>query len=161
MSKKKKRERKINWTSPKLKLCVHLFVCIINKVKRQPTEGNTVNSHYSQQLCFIKSPQILNIASRVKILGSSGHKFHQSINTYALFYVFLLVCVCVCAQLCHLSVAPWTVGRQAPLPGEFSRQEYWSRLPFPTLGDLPNPGIDLAPLLSLALASGSFTTCAT
>ena len=34
------------------------------------------------------------------------------------------------------------VARQAPLPLEFSRKEYWSGLPFPTPGDLPNPGIE-------------------
>ena len=36
----------------------------------------------------------------------------------------------------------WTVAHQAPLPTEFSRQEYWSGLPFPSLGDLPDPGIE-------------------
>ena len=40
------------------------------------------------------------------------------------------------------SVTPWTVGHQAPLSMGFSRQEYWSGLPFPTPGDLPNPGIE-------------------
>ena len=39
------------------------------------------------------------------------------------------------------SATPWTVARQAPLSVRFSRQEYWSGLPFPSLGDLPNPGI--------------------
>ena len=39
------------------------------------------------------------------------------------------------------SVTPWTVARQAPLPVGFSRQEYWSGLPCPPPGDLPNPGI--------------------
>ena len=38
-------------------------------------------------------------------------------------------------------MTPWTVGHQAPLSLEFSRQEYWSGLPFPSPGDLPNPGI--------------------
>ena len=37
--------------------------------------------------------------------------------------------------------APWTVSYQAPLSMGFSRQEYWSGLPFPFPGDLPNPGI--------------------
>ena len=37
---------------------------------------------------------------------------------------------------------PWTVVRQASLPMEFSRQEYWRGLPFPSPGDLPNPGIE-------------------
>ena len=39
-------------------------------------------------------------------------------------------------------MAPWTVAYQAPPSMELSRQEYWSRLPFPTPGDLPNPGIE-------------------
>ena len=41
------------------------------------------------------------------------------------------------------SVTPWTVARQTPLSMEFSRQEYWSELPFPSPGDLPDPGIEL------------------
>jgi len=36
---------------------------------------------------------------------------------------------------------PWTVAHQAPLSMEFSRQEYWSGLPFPPPGDFPDPGI--------------------
>ena len=54
-------------------------------------------------------------------------------------------------------VTPWTVAHQAPLSMGFPRQEYWSGLPFPTLGDLPNPGIKLTSLASLALAGGFFT----
>ena len=42
-----------------------------------------------------------------------------------------------CSTLCD----PWTVACQAPLSMEFSRQEYWSGYPFPSLGNLPNPGI--------------------
>ena len=42
----------------------------------------------------------------------------------------------------QLFATPWTVAHQAPLSMEFSRQEYWSRLPFPSPGDLPNPGIE-------------------
>ena len=40
------------------------------------------------------------------------------------------------------SAAPWTVDRQAPLSVGFTKQEYWSGLPFPPPGDLPNPGIE-------------------
>ena len=39
------------------------------------------------------------------------------------------------------SATPWTVAHQAPLSMELSRLEYWSGLPLPTPGDLPNPGI--------------------
>ena len=44
-------------------------------------------------------------------------------------------------QLFWLFVAPWTVTHQSPLSLAFPRQEYWSGLPFPFPGDLPNPGI--------------------
>ena len=42
----------------------------------------------------------------------------------------------------RLFATPWTVAYKAPLSLEFSRQEYWSRLPFPSPGDLPHPGIE-------------------
>ena len=42
----------------------------------------------------------------------------------------------------QLFETPWTVARQAPPFMGFSRQEYWSGLPFPSPGDLPNPGIE-------------------
>ena len=42
----------------------------------------------------------------------------------------------------RLFVTLWTVAHQAPLSMEFSRQEYWSGLPFPSPGDLPDPGIE-------------------
>ena len=44
------------------------------------------------------------------------------------------------------SATPWTVAHQAPLSMGFSRQESWSGLPFPSLGDLPDPGIEPGPL---------------
>ena len=40
---------------------------------------------------------------------------------------------------------PWTVARQVPLSMGVFRQEYWSGLPFPSSGDLPNPGIEPMP----------------
>ena len=55
-------------------------------------------------------------------------------------------------QLCE---TPWTVAHQAPLSTEFSRQEHWSGLSFPTPGDLPVPGVEPA---SPALAGAFFTT---
>ena len=50
---------------------------------------------------------------------------------------------------------PWSVDRQVPLFMGFPRQEYWSGLPFPSPGVLPDPGIELT---SPALAGGFFTT---
>ena len=51
----------------------------------------------------------------------------------------------------------WNVAHQAPLSLEFSRQEYWSSLPFPPPGDLPYPGIEVASPTSPALADGFLT----
>ena len=71
--------------------------------------------------------------------------------------------VCMLSHFSHfrLCVTLWTVARQAPLSMEFSRQEYWSRLPCPPPGDLPNPGIEPTALMSPALSGGFFTTGAT
>ena len=68
------------------------------------------------------------------------------------------MCMLSCVQLC---VTLWTVARQASLSMGFSRQEYWSGLPCPLPGDLPNSGIEAAALVSPALAGGFFTTSAT
>ena len=54
----------------------------------------------------------------------------------------------------QLFVTPWTAARQAPLSMGLPRQEYWSGLPFLSLGDLPDPGIEPT---SPALAGGFFT----
>ena len=54
-----------------------------------------------------------------------------------------------------------TVAHQAPLSMGFSRQEYWSGLPFSSPGDLPNPGIKPTSLMFPALAGGIFTTSST
>ena len=48
--------------------------------------------------------------------------------------------VCVSCSVMFNSVTPWTIGHQAPLSMECSRQEYWSGLQFPSLRDLPHPG---------------------
>ena len=63
-------------------------------------------------------------------------------------------------QLC-LSATPWTIACWAPLSMGFSRQEFWSGLPFPSPGDLPDPGIEPMSPMSPAWASGFFTTSAT
>ena len=60
-------------------------------------------------------------------------------------YAYTHTRVCVCAQLSshvQLFATPWTIALQAPPPMGFSRLEYWSGLPFPSPGDLPNPGIE-------------------
>ena len=54
------------------------------------------------------------------------------------------MCACVLSRfsLVQLFVTPWTVAFQPPLSTAFSRQEYWSGLPLPPPGDLPDPGLE-------------------
>ena len=61
----------------------------------------------------------------------------------------------------QLFSTPWTVGHQAALSMGFPKQEYWSGLPGPPPGDLPDPGIEPMGLTSPALADRFFTPSAT
>ena len=66
------------------------------------------------------------------------------------------VCFCfLVAKSCPTLATPWTVARQAPLSMGVPRQEYWSGLPFPSPGDLPDPAIEPG---SPALQANSLVT---
>ena len=97
------------------------------------------------------------VTLRPSDLLNCGLKFSQVTLCDIIWLVFL----CLYRQCCdvlsyvRLSVTPWTVARQAPLSTGFSRQEYWSGLPFPPPGDLPHPGIEAASPASPAWAVGS------
>ena len=69
--------------------------------------------------------------------------------------------VCVCAQSYLTLCGTWTVTCQAPLPMEISSQEYCSEFPFPSPGDLLNPGIEPTSHTSPITAGRFFTTSAT
>ena len=70
-------------------------------------------------------------------------------------------CVRVCpATQSYLTLTPWTVALQDPLFMGFSRQKYWSGLPFPTPWDLPDPGIESVSLAPPELAGRFFNHCA-
>ena len=73
----------------------------------------------------------------------------------ALFSSTLTVCMLSCVQLFE---TPWTVACQALLSMGFSRQENWSGFPFPSPGDLPDPGIEPASPASSILAGRLFRT---
>ena len=72
--------------------------------------------------------------------------FQSILSILALNYIFIklsasCVCVCVCAQSHPACCDSQDYSTQVPLCMEFSRQEYWSGLPFPSSGNLPDPGI--------------------
>ena len=99
------------------------------------------------------------------LVASKYHTNSYSHNHYYYDFYFhafaMCVCVCVCMCVCvsHSvvsdSVAPQTVAWHTPLSMGFSRQEYWSELPFPSAGDLPDSGVKLR---SPALQADSLLT---
>ena len=83
---------------------------------------------------------------REKWLSSYKAEFHRKSITSTFFHQRICKKVGrvdeLVATLSLTLATPWTVDCQAPLSMEFSRQEYWSELPFPSPGDLPDPGIE-------------------
>ena len=61
-----------------------------------------------------------------------------NLNTHMHIHMCIHTQTLSCVQL---FATPWIIACQAPLPMGFSRQKYWSGLPFPSPGDLPDPGI--------------------
>ena len=90
-------------------------------------------------------------SEEVQLICCSGS---QTWGTASLLFTGLL---CMCAQSCLTLCDPIDHGCRAPLSMEFSRQEYWSGLPFPSPGDLPDPGVKPESLVSPGLAGGFFT----
>ena len=100
----------------------------------------------SSQKSFLLEPNqgfSINISVYCRL---SNH--HSEESDQYLFYGLV-------TKSCPTLATPWTVVRQAALSMGFSRQEYWSGLPFPSPGDLPNPGIEPR---SLALQADSLLT---
>ena len=94
--------------------------------------------------------------------GSSQPRDHTHVSCIAFFSFYRADCVCVLDPLVMSdSVTPWTEACQAPLSMWFPRQEYWNRLPFPSPGGLPDPGIKPVSLMSPALVGGFFSTSTT
>ena len=77
-----------------------------------------------------------------------------SFNFIAVLFITLLLLSCV-----RLFATPWTVALQTPLFMGFSKQEFWSGLPFPSPGDLANPGSHPRVLHLLPWQAGSLPLC--
>ena len=104
-------------------------------------------------------------STELKMLGAKKPRLCDAWQIPAISVITACV-VCVCVCVCRLSrvqlfVIPCMVARQFPLSMGFFKQKYWSGLPCPPPGDLPDPGIELESLMSPALAGRFFTTSAT
>ena len=114
-------------------LSQRMMVMLIKRKKKKPHEHILMTTTTKEQMHYL-GLCILKIVS---------------------FRKYVKVCVLV-AQWCPTLWDPMDcVARQAPLSMGFPRQKYWNGLPFPSPGDLPDPGIEL---VSPALAGGFFTT---
>ena len=84
-----------------------------------------------------------------------GSKWKIAVLSGYYFYIYVYVCTC---SVMSDSATSWTAAHEAPVSMGCPRQEYWSGLPFPTSGDLSNPGMEPLSLVSPALTGGFFTT---
>ena len=128
-------------------LFVFFFLNIPSLLNSNPCNQHCELTKWDKTACSLPSPQ------------SAVPCIHQLLNKHVSqkrmsWLLPVLMCVSSLSRV-RLSVTPWTVALQAPLSVGFSRQEYWSGLPFPLAGDLPDPGIESA---SPALAGGFLTT---
>ena len=99
---------------------------------------------------------VLFLISQAGIQGLSNTDFYSHQSSFKL-------CVCVLSRFSRgwrFANLRNPVARRAPLPMGFSRQEYWSGLPFPPPGELSAPGMEPASLMFPALAGGFFTASA-
>ena len=124
--------------------------------------GTTVNSTTYLLLCvcvcvslfckFSSTRQFMSV-SNMELLGAGGENSFMNHLACCQFTIMTIiigfcdsVCVCVCVywSLSHVQLfaTPCTVAHQVPLSMEFSRQEHWTGLPFPSPKDLPYPGVE-------------------
>ena len=121
--------------------CIQPFATLWTIAHQPPLSMGFFRQEYWSGLPFPSSEDLPNLGIEPASLLSpalSGRFFTTSATWETLVTkvkVKLLSCV-------RLFATPWTVAHQAPQSMEFSRQECWSGLPFPSPGDLPNPGIE-------------------
>ena len=124
------------------------YSCLGNPMDREPGQLQSMGLQSRTQLKWLSmhAQLIYNV-----LLTSIGQQSDSVIHMCV--YADLFSCI-------QLFVTLWNVACQAPLSMGFSRQEYWSGLPWPPPGDLPHPGIEPESLTSRALAGRFFITSA-
>ena len=114
----------------------NVFSCVVGRVFSMTSVFSWQNSVSLWPASFFTPRPNLPVIPGISWLPTVA--FKSPVNEKDIFFG------CWVKLLSHvrLFATPWTVARQAPLSMEFSRQEYWSGLPFPSPGYLPNPRIE-------------------
>ena len=104
--------------------------------------------HRSAQQPLPRQPRLKNAWSTLRWYHQASISSTLELEQTSFFCVWrppegcMYLCVCELLSCDQLFVTPWTIAHKANLSMEFFRQEYWSGLPFPSSGDLPNSGIE-------------------
>ena len=111
-----------------------------------PSKNTGVGCHFLLQGIFPMQGSNLSLLCLLHCRQMLYHLSHQGEASYIIDKASLSNLLLLLLLLSHFSrvqffVTLWTVNHQTPLSMGFSRQEYWSGLPFSSPGDLPNPGI--------------------
>ena len=119
--------------------------------KRQPSINSFTTRELTNQAVISPLHQEVPWQSHTPMGGIPWRRIHMWLSAWASSRITWKLMLLVpwswfeseseVAQSCPTLCDPWTVVHQTPLSMGFSRQEYWSGLPFPSAGDLPNPGI--------------------
>ena len=120
-----------------------------------PNKGLLCSNHLIKSSdAEVRLPEILVLPFSPVQSSASSLSF---LSLHALIHL-RKVCMCVCAQSCLTLCSPMDYNLPVSSVMEFSNQEYWSVLLFPTPGHLPSTGMELGSLASPTLAGGVFTT---
>ena len=117
--------------------CRYWFRLVVSESPRGPII-DYCSQHKGYWFCESGVRPRICISDRFPDSADTTLKIH-TLRTRTLINVSIVV---QSISLVQLFMTLWTVAHQVPLSMEFPRQEYWSELPFPSPGDLPNPGIE-------------------
>ena len=122
----------------------HLTDYVHRNIKRQVRECSQQHSSWQPQIWNNPSQQQKKLIQRIQQWNQINYSYTWHHGWMSQIYTINERKKVKVKLLSHvrLFVIPWTVIHQASLSMGFSRQEHWSRLPFPPPGDLPNPGIE-------------------
>ena len=148
-------------------------MCLLNDTVRYQNfdvQARKVWQSFCDLVMFSRCPQKCACLSTYHLSicpSSSSLSMDEQVETpYSEWSLSLTISLCYATRhilcvLCAQQFSHVTLCDKSPLSMGFHRQEYWSRLPFPPLGDLSDSGIKLASLIFPALAGGFFTTSGT